>query len=238
MAQITTRQIVLCENLSISYPGNSPTLTDVTLDVEKGEFLALIGPNGAGKSTFLKAILGQLTTKGKIHTPHQHRIGYVPQSTSIDPTFPIDAKYVVRMGILLTQPWWKRLGKKEKDQADEALKKVGLYEQRNTQFGALSGGQQQRVLLARALAKNPELILLDEPFNGLDQPNRDALITTIEELKTQGVSIIAATHDLGLVHGIAEKVALFNHRLVAFGSTEEIMRREILEQAYGAGYYV
>ncbi|MDO4910325.1 MAG: metal ABC transporter ATP-binding protein [Corynebacterium sp.] len=229
--------ILQCRDISWSYPGSQPALRNITLDLDKGQLLALIGPNGCGKSTFLKGVLGQLHSSGEIQAPAPAQIGYVPQSTSIDPTFPISAVDVVRMGILTAKPWWAHLNRGDKQRARAALADVGLLDRADMQFGNLSGGQQQRVLLARALAKEPSLVLLDEPFNGLDQPNRDALLATIEQLKERGVSIIASTHDLALVHGIADQVAVLNRKLIAYGPPEQVMTRSILDTAYGEGYY-
>ncbi|MDO4910076.1 MAG: metal ABC transporter ATP-binding protein [Corynebacterium sp.] len=232
-----TTQILDCKGVSFSYPGSAPALSNISLQLGKGQFMAIIGPNGSGKSTFLKGILGQLNASGELHVPETRRIGYVPQSTTIDPSFPISAIQVVRLGMLITKPWYKRLTSSDKSRALSALEAVGLADRANLQFGTLSGGQQQRVLLARALATDPALVLLDEPFNGLDQPNRDALLATIHNLKAQGVSVIASTHDLELVEGIADQVAILNRTLIACGDPHEVMTSANLDAAYGAGYY-
>lgn len=235
--------------------GDEPALTDVNISIAPGEAVALIGPNGSGKSTLLKGVLGLISlTAGQMElhasaeacaaaSPamehpdgHVHEgaegVGYLPQNEHIDPEFPISLRQVVMMGRYRRLGWFRFPGVDDRQAVADALAVTGLTSRSGSRFGTLSGGQQQRGLLARALATKPSLLLLDEPFNALDQPNRDALITTLKDLKSRGVGILLTTHDLELAREVCDSILLVNRTQVAFGSLEEVLTLANLQQAF------
>lgn len=210
--------LVKLDNATFSY-GSTTVLEKMTFTLSAGELIALIGPNGAGKTTLMRGVLGLATSTGI--TRSYRGIGYVPQTTELDPTFPVTALDVVRMQ------------KRRMDTATgrRALERVGLQDREAVRFGDLSGGQQQRVLVARAIATNPDLILLDEPFNGLDQPSRQQLLHLIAQLKKENVGFLCSTHDLVLAHQAADKVLLVNRGQVACGPTATTLTEANLHAA-------
>ncbi|GEK80884.1 metal ABC transporter ATP-binding protein [Agrococcus baldri] len=215
--------------------GGAPVLTGVSFTVQPGEAVALIGPNGAGKSTLLAGILGLAQhTASVFRVPGgTGEIGTLPQSSSIDPAFPVTLEQVVSMGrtprLGLRWP-----GAHDRRIVAEALETVGLAAQRRTRFGDLSGGQRQRGLLARALASEPRLLLLDEPFNGLDRGARDDLVETIRTLKARGVALLITTHDLELARAVCDRTLLVNQRQVAFDETGCVLTLEQVEAAFAS----
>jgi len=225
---------------TLAYPG-AIGLSGLTLDIEAGQAVALVGPNGAGKSTLLKAVLGQVpATSGRLAvlggTPAAalDRIGYMPQTDELDPEFPVTLRQVVMMGRYRSVGWLRWPGRADREAVDAALTRVGLTDLAGTRFGRLSGGQRQRGMLARALVSDPRLLLLDEPFNGLDQVNRDALLGTIAELTASGVAVVVSTHDLELVRAVCDRVVLLNGRMVAEGPVDATLTLPLLEQAFGS----
>lgn len=229
---------VAVDHAAFGYGSDAPVATGVTATVRSGEALALIGPNGAGKSTIILGLLG-LTTLHSGHlsvlgtTPSAARrsTGYVPQSLSLDPHFPVSLEQVVGMG-RYRQRGWRWPGRDDRAAVRSALTRVGLDAFRKRRFGTLSGGQQQRGLLARALVADPRLMVLDEPFNGLDQTNRDALLDIVRELKSSGVSFVISTHDLELAQAVCDSVLLINGEQVAAGPTAEVLTLENLESVF------
>ncbi|WP_072314791.1 metal ABC transporter ATP-binding protein [Agrococcus sp. Marseille-P2731] len=226
--------IVEIEDASFGY-GGAPVLTEVSFQLRAGEALALIGPNGAGKSTLLTGILGLARHDARVFRVPSGRgeIGTLPQTSEIDPAFPVTLEQVVAMGRT------PRLGLRWPGSGDrrvvaDALEAVGLEQLRRTRFGDLSGGQRQRGLLARALASEPRLLLLDEPFNGLDQGSRDALVETIRSLKDRGVALIITTHDLELARLVCDRTLLVNQRQIAFDDTECVLTLERVEAAFAS----
>jgi manganese/iron transport system ATP-binding protein len=220
--------------------GHDVALDGLNLEVAEGEALALIGPNGSGKSTFLKGVLGILPLAagrmqlfgGERTSDTARSLGYLPQSDEVDPEFPVSLEQVVMMGRYRRLGWWRLPARADRAAVAEALRLTGLAPLAQSRFGSLSGGQQQRGLLARALAANPRMLLLDEPFNGLDQPNRDALVETIRSLKANGVTILLTTHDLVLAREVCDKVLLVNATQIAFGSLAEVLTLEHLQAAF------
>ncbi|MGK2348951.1 metal ABC transporter ATP-binding protein [Actinomyces sp. W5033] len=230
-------------DLALAY-GRAPVLTGVTGTLRAGQALALVGPNGSGKTTLLRALLGMVRiVNGTAVVNGQDpgrapagSIGYVPQVADLDPTFPVTALDVVLMGTISALGPLRRPGRRQRERSRQALEAVGLSHLAGRRFGELSGGQQQRVLLARCLASRPRLVLLDEPFNGLDQPNRDALLRILAGLKSDGVAVVVSTHDLVLAREVCEQVALLAGRQVAFGPREEVLVPALVEEAYAAGH--
>jgi len=232
--------VVEFTNAAFAYEG-VVALDHVSLKAYPGEAVALIGPNGSGKSTLLRGLLGliPLTDGGLKVFGHQRRpgvtegIGYLPQQESTEPNFPISLRQVVMMGRYRRIGFWRFPRAIDRSAVKEALEMTGLTSRGSARFGSLSGGQQQRGLLARALAAKPRLLLLDEPFNGLDQPNRAALLATLRELKLRGVAIVVTTHDLDLARDVCDKVLLLAGTQVAFGPTNEVLTLENLQAAFG-----
>ncbi|SDS11436.1 metal ABC transporter ATP-binding protein [Agrococcus carbonis] len=226
--------VVEIEGASFGY-GGAPVLRGVSFSVREGEAVALIGPNGAGKSTVLAGILGLAQHEARVFRVPTARgeIGTLPQSSEIDPAFPVTLEQVVAMGrtprLGLRWP-----GGRDRRIVADALAAVGLAEHRRTRFGDLSGGQRQRGLLARALASEPRLLLLDEPFNGLDQGSRDALIETIRRLKERGVALLITTHDLELARAVCERTLLVNREQIAFDETGCVLTLEQVEAAFAS----
>ena len=186
--------LVTLHNATCGY-GARDILTDVDLEIRAGEAVALLGSNGAGKSTLLKAITGLAALRGMATIDAS--LGYVPQYQDSDLSFPVTAYKVVEMGLLPSVSWWHRCTsmRSYRDGVLNALRQVGMEHLAETRFGQLSGGQRQRVLIARALVSAPELVLLVEPFNGLDQESRRILIQIIADLKEAGIALLVSTHD-------------------------------------------
>jgi manganese/iron transport system ATP-binding protein len=215
-------------------------LEGVTGTVGPGEAAALIGPNGSGKSTLLRAVLGLVPlARGHIEvlgrTPVDARVdvAYVPQQDALDPEFPVTAGEVVLMGRYRRRGWGRRPGRADRAIAAEALARVDLTDRADARFGTLSGGQRQRVLIARALAQQAALILLDEPFNGVDGTTQDLLLEVLAEQQAAGVAVVMSTHDLAVARSACAVACVLNHRQVAFGPVDEALAPESLRQAYG-----
>jgi manganese/iron transport system ATP-binding protein len=216
-----------------------PVLIGVSGAVEPGGSLALIGPNGAGKTTLIKAILGVVPiVSGRIEvlgtTPERARarVAYVPQAEALDPEFPVSVFQVVLMGRYRKIGWVRRPTRAHKAAALSALDEVGLADRAHDRFGVLSSGQRQRVLLARAVAQEARLLLLDEPFTGVDVTTTDALLAVLQRLRDDGVAVVMSTHDLSVAHLACDEACLLNRRQVAFGPLEEALTAELLKETY------
>ena len=209
--------VLVTENLDLGYDATT-ILENVNLTVAPGAALALIGANGSGKSTLLKGILGMCRATGVLRCVNN--IGYVPQHQDIDPSFPVTAQGVVAMGLSATTPWWRRV---DSNKISSALARVNLEQKATERFGSLSGGQRQRVLIARAVVTNPALMLLDEPFNGLDTTSRDVLVRVLTELKQQGTGVVVSTHDYSLAEQLCEQTAVFADGHVTIYDTAEAL---------------
>ncbi|MEV4343651.1 metal ABC transporter ATP-binding protein [Actinoplanes sp. NPDC049596] len=224
---------------SVGYRG-TPVLTHVDLELPAGRALALAGPNGAGKSTLIKAVLGltevlagAVEVFGQAPAQARSQCGYVPQVGDLDPDFPVTAAQVVLMGRYRRIGWWRPTRAADRRAAAEALDRVGLADAAGRRFGLLSGGQRQRVLLARALAAEPRLLLLDEPFNGVDVVSQEAILAVLRELTASGTALLLSTHDLALARDVADLVCLINGRQWAFGPPGEVLTADRLRDAYG-----
>ena len=186
---------------------HTAVLRDVSLHVPAGQTLVLTGANGSGKSTLIKAVLGLADVlAGSIDGPARREIGYVPQLDTLDADFPVSAGQVVLMGRYRRIGWWRPTGRADRRAAAEALDRVGLADRAGDRFGVLSGGQRQRVLLARAMAGEPRLLLLDEPFNGVDADSQVAILAVLRELAVAGTALVVSTHDLALAGEPADQV--------------------------------
>jgi manganese/iron transport system ATP-binding protein len=227
------------EHASVAY-GRVPVLEDVHGEVHPGEAVALIGPNGAGKSTLIRAVLGlvpvvagRVTVLGRGPIQARRDVAYVPQADTLDPEFPVSAAQVVLMGRYRSVGWLRPPGREDRRIAAEALDAVGLADRAGERFGTLSGGQRQRVLLARAITQRPRLLLLDEPFNGVDAVSQEALLAALAVLRADGAAVVVATHDLALAHLACDEACLLNRHQYAFGPVDETLTPELLRATYG-----
>ena len=211
--------------------GRIPAIEDVTFEVDAGRRVALLGPNGGGKTTLLRVLLGELRPmRGNGRGPTAERAS-VPQTERSRLDFPVSALDVALMGALPRLPWWRRPGHGDREAALSALERVGVAGRAQDTFGDLSGGQRQRVLIARCLVQDARLLLLDEPFSGLDVPAARSLEGLIGELAAEGRGIVIATHDLVQAKRWDEVLCL-NRRQIAFGDPDEVLDREVLEATY------
>jgi len=217
--------------LSAGYDGTT-AISGVDFTLAAGQTLALLGPNGGGKTTLLRAVLGELRPLGGTLRVGA-ACGTVPQTERSRLDYPVSALDVATMGSLSRLPWWRRPGRPEREAAAGALDRVGLRSLAEETFGRLSGGQRQRVLIARALVQDAGVLLLDEPFSGLDRPSSEGLEALIAELAGEGRGIVIATHDLEQARG-CDLVLCINKRQVACGRPEQVLADVgVLEATYG-----
>jgi ABC-type Mn2+/Zn2+ transport system ATPase subunit len=214
-------------------------LSGVSMATSCGSCVALIGPNGAGKSTLLKAIAGLLPVnhgsirwRGSKVARWSREIAYLPQRENVDWNFPITVERVVSMGRYPQTGWWRGFAKSDDDAIARSLHMMGLDDLKNRQISELSGGQQQRVFLARALAQEAHVLLLDEPFTGLDRTSKAALATTLRELAAEGRLVVASHHELESVKDIYDEVLLLRKHAVAFGAVGDIFTPEKIDETF------
>ncbi|GLY93931.1 metal ABC transporter ATP-binding protein [Actinoplanes sp. NBRC 103695] len=224
--------------VSVGYHG-TPVLTHVDLELRPGQRLALVGPNGAGKSTLIKSVLGlapilrgTAEVLGSEPAAARDRAGYVPQTDTLDADFPVSVRQVVMMGRYRRIGWWRPARAADRLAVAGALERVGLADRAGHRFGTLSGGQRQRVLLARAIAAEPRLLLLDEPFNGVDAVSQEAISRVLRELSADGTALVLSTHDLTVARDLADLVCLVNGRQWAVGPPAETLTAEPLRRTY------
>ena len=225
--------------VSVGYHG-TPVLSHVDVELAAGQRLALVGPNGAGKSTLIKSVLGLVpvlagsaTVLGADPAAARGRAGYVPQTDTLDADFPVSVRQVVMMGRYRRIGWWRPARAADRRAVAEALDRVGLADRAGHRFGTLSGGQRQRVLLAREIAAEPRLLLLDEPFNGVDAVSQEAIVRVLHELSATGTALVLSTHDLGVARDLADLVCLLNGRQWAVGPPAGTLTAEKLRMTYG-----
>lgn len=226
-------------DLTVAYH-RRPVLWDIDFSVPEGVLIGIVGPNGAGKSTLIKAALGMIPLAsgwvkfyGDPIEKQRQQIGYVPQRESVDWDFPTHALDVVLMGTYGRLGWIRRPGRVEREFALECLRKVGMADYAFRQISQLSGGQQQRVFLARALAQNARLYLMDEPFAGVDAATEKAILTLLHELKRERKTVFVVHHDLQTVEAYFDWVLMLNMRLIAIGPTREVFHPDNLKKTYG-----
>ncbi|AFM03637.1 ATPase component of Mn/Zn ABC-type transporter [Bernardetia litoralis DSM 6794] len=226
-------------DLTVSYE-RKPVLWNIDLSIPKGSLVGIIGPNGAGKSTLIKAVMGLLPLSSgyvklldKNLNEVRDKISYVPQRESVDWDFPISVFEVVLMGRYGKMGLMRRPSKKDKEVALQSLEQVGMSAFASRQISQLSGGQQQRVFLARALAQEADLYLMDEPFVGVDAATESAIITLLRDMRAAGKTVIVVHHDLQSAAEYFDWVVLLNMRLVASGETKTTLTPSLLEETYG-----
>jgi len=229
-------------NLTVTYNNARLALYNANCTVETGTITALVGPNGGGKSTLFKAIMGFLKpTQGNIaigdysvqNAQKRQLMAYVPQSDEVDWNFPISVFDVVMMGRYGYMNLLRIPSKKDRRLVMESLERVGMVDFRDRQIGELSGGQKKRAFLARALAQEGKVILLDEPFTGVDVKTEKRIIDLLMELRDEGHSILISTHDLGSISTFCDRTILLNRTILAEGTTEETFTPENLEMTFG-----
>jgi ABC-type Mn2+/Zn2+ transport system ATPase subunit len=210
--------------------GRLVAIEDVTFAVEPGQRIALLGPNGGGKSTLLRVLQGTLKPlRGRLEV--RARCATVPQTERSRLDFPVSALDVALMGALPRLDWWRRPNSADRRLALSALERVGIAERADDTFGELSGGQRQRVLIARGLVQDAEMLLLDEPFDGLDAAAARSLESLLEDLAAEGRGLVIATHDLAQAQRW-DRVLCLNRHQIAFGPPDRVLDRDVLEQTY------
>ena len=223
--------LIEARDLALGYGTGPVALSGVGFELRAGERLAVLGPNGGGKTTLLRALLGQLRPRaGELAV--RASCGTVPQTERSRLDYPVSALEVAAMGALSRLPWWRSSGRAGREQARAALARVGLAERAEATFGELSGGQRQRVLIARALVQDSRVLLMDEPFTGLDRPAAERLEALIVELAGEGHAIVIATHDLEQARRW-DSVLCLNKRQIAAGPPAAVLDVPVLEATYG-----
>ena len=226
------------DHLTVSY-GPSPALLDVSFSISPGQLVGVIGPNGSGKSTLIKAILGfvkpdfgQVRLFGEPAERAKGRVAYVPQRGSVDWDFPITVREVALLGRYGHCSWWRDLSAADYRLADESLDMVRMADFRDRQIGQLSGGQQQRVFMARAMAQGAEILLLDEPFAGVDAATERAILDVLETTKAAGRTLMVVHHDLATAAEYFDTLILLKQRLFAHGPPAAVLHPELLAEVY------
>lgn len=226
-------------DLTVAYH-RKPVIWDIELSVPEGKLVAIVGPNGAGKSTLLKACLdliprssGEVSIYGSPYQKARQRVGYVPQRESVDWDFPVSALDVVAMGTYGRLGWFRRVNKRSKALAMQALERVGLGDYADRQISQLSGGQQQRTFLARALVQDADIYFMDEPFAAVDAATERAIVELLKELQQRGKTVLVVHHDLATVPQYFDWTILLNMRVVASGPTSQVFNETNLRKTYG-----
>ncbi len=227
------------ENVTAGY-GQTPALNEITLEIPQGLHVAVVGPNGAGKTTLFKTLVnllpvwsGKILIHGKPYGQHQDCIAYIPQRGEVDWRFPVTVEDVVMMGRFAKTGMFRHPSKKDHDAVRESMHRIGILEKGGARINELSGGQQQRVFLARALAQEPHILLMDEPFTGIDFNTQEATLHIIDSLRDEGVTVLVATHDLNMAAEHFDRVILLNHELIAYDNPAQVMTRENIRRAFG-----
>lgn len=230
------------ENIAVMYGNGHAALEGASFSLKGGTICALVGVNGSGKSTLFKSIMGFVKPRdGEVNINgrpvrealKKHLVAYVPQAEEVDWNFPVNVWDVVMMGRYGAMNFLRIPRAVDKTAVEDSLRRVGMWEFRHRQIGELSGGQKKRVFLARALAQDGCLILLDEPFTGVDVATEDAIIDLLRELRSEGCVVLVSTHNLGSVPEFCDQVVLLNRKVLAYGPTEEIFTEQNLTSAFG-----
>ena len=226
------------QDVTVEFDGHT-ALNNVTFDVDAGTLMGVVGPNGAGKSTLFNAIAGLLPVRrGKVtlHRVDQGSgaLAYVPQRESVNWRFPVTVTDVVMMGRCCRLGWFRRPGKRDRELVNACLGRVGLWDHRSALMTELSGGQRQRVFVARALAQEASVLLLDEAFSGVDAGAQEGLVEVLQTLRDEGRIVLLATHDLTNLGGRFDQVLCLNRHVCACGPPQQVFTSEGMEELYGA----
>lgn len=239
MENLTESAYLDVENIEAGYNGES-VLKKISFSVPAGQSLAVVGPNGAGKSTLFKVLVGLIPIRsgtvqihGKPLGYHLDCVAYVPQREAIDWKFPVTVLDVVVMGRFGKLKWLQKPRKEDIEIALHSLEQMGIRDLAKNSIEDLSGGQQQRVFLARALAQNPHILLLDEPFTGVDASTQETTMNLLEELHHKGVTTMVSTHDLNMAATRFSQVLLINRKIIAYGKPDEVFTPENLQIGFG-----
>jgi manganese/iron transport system ATP-binding protein len=233
---------IAVRNLSVTYGNGFAAVRDASFELDPGSICALVGVNGSGKSTIFKAIMGFVRpSAGEVRlcgmpvneALKKNIVAYVPQSEDVDWNFPVLVETVVMMGRYGHMNFLRMPSRADRYKVDEALERVGMSAYRDRQIGELSGGQKKRVFLARSLAQEGRIILLDEPFTGIDVKTETAIIGLLRELRASGHLMLVSTHNLGSVPDFCDRVVLLNRTVLAAGPTSEVFTQANLERAFG-----
>jgi manganese/iron transport system ATP-binding protein len=233
---------LIVSNVTVTYRNGNTALRNASFDVPRASITALVGINGSGKSTLFKSIMGfvqfasgEISVLGKTakEALADNLVAYVPQSEDVDWQFPVLVEDVVLMGRYGHMNWLRRAKAKDHQMVDEALERVGMSDYRKRQIGELSGGQKKRVFLARALAQEGQVILLDEPFTGVDVKTETQIIKLLQSLRDEGRVILVSTHNLGSVPEFCDRAVLINKTVLASGNTVDVFTHANLEKAFG-----
>ncbi|WP_289040995.1 manganese/iron ABC transporter ATP-binding protein [uncultured Aliiroseovarius sp.] len=233
---------IMAQDVTVTYRNGHTALWNASFGIPRGTITALVGVNGAGKSTLFKAIMGFVpVAKGEIQilgmdvraALSKNLVAYVPQSEEVDWAFPVLVEDVVMMGRYGHMGFLRRPKQADHDAVDQALRRVNMQDFRHRQIGELSGGQRKRVFLARALAQDGQVILLDEPFTGVDVKTEEQIITLLRELRDEGRVMLVSTHNLGSVPEFCDRTVLVKGTVLSYGPTETTFTRENLEEAFG-----
>jgi anchored repeat-type ABC transporter ATP-binding subunit len=238
LSQIPARLEI--NGISVGYNGRH-ILENLTFQVPHGARVALVGPNGAGKTTLFKALVGllplrqgQIFIHGKPLGQHMDCVAYVPQREEVDWKFPVNVADVVMMGRFGHLGWMRRPGKNDQAIVMDCLAQMGISDLARRPIGNLSGGQQQRVFLARALAQEPHILLMDEPFTGVDVATQEKTLELLVELQGRQVTTIVSTHDLAMAAERFESVLMINHSLIAYGTPSQVFTPQTVSQTFGS----
>lgn len=233
---------IVVEGVTVAYPNGNVALRDASFSLGAGTIAGLVGVNGSGKSTLFKSIMGFVRpVAGKVSISglpvrealKRNMVAYVPQAEEVDWNFPVLVEDVVMMGRQGHMGFFRIPSPRDRQLVDAALERVGMSEYRKRQIGELSGGQKKRVFLARALAQEGRIILLDEPFTGVDVKTETAIIDLMRELRASGHLMLVSTHNLGSVPDFCDQVVLINRTVLAFGPTQDVFTQSNLERAFG-----
>ncbi len=237
---MSAKHQLVIKDLTVAYQ-RVPAIHHLDLILSCGHRVALLGPNGAGKTSLFKALVGLVPIEtGSVNfgghgaTPAAAEIAYLPQRSAVDWDFPVTVRGLVEMGRYLRTSWWRPFARADTEAVESALATIDLHDLADRQISALSGGQQQRAFIARSLAQNAHVFLLDEPFTGLDQPAQESLGETITRLAEAGNLVVAAHHDLKTVPELFDQVIFLNRELIAFGDTAEVFTEENIARTFHA----
>ncbi len=232
------QEIIKLENISIGY-GKTVIVENINLSIYENDFIGIVGPNGAGKTTLLKTLLGNLKPlKGNVNTG-SYRFGYVPQRDTVQPLLPYTVQDVVMMGRYSLMGVFARPSKKDYEKVNTSLEKVGINHLKNERYNDLSGGQRQRTLIARALAVEPDILILDEPTNGMDTPSHHSLLNLITSLhEDTRLTILLVSHLLSDVANGVKKLVLLEKNFFQWGPIEEVLSESNLKKTYSSDFHV